>query len=60
MKFSVIKTIFCLVVMIAFLIMAFISSDASNEQLFASLGIITGAFTTKFISTQNTTIDEKF
>lgn len=59
MKFIVIKTIFCLVLMIAFIIMAFISSDASNELLFASLGIITGAFTTKFISTQNTTIDEK-
>ena len=59
MMLIVIKTSLCLVLMIAFLIMAFVTKDVVNSQLFASLGIITGAYASKFVSTQNTTTDEK-
>ena len=59
MNLIVIKTILCLVSAIAFLIMAFITKDVVNNQLFASLGIITLAYASKFVSTKNTTTDEK-
>ncbi len=60
MNLTEIKSIFYLVLMIAFLIMAFTTKDIVNRQLFASLGIITGAFVTKSLSTQNTTTNEKY
>lgn len=53
MNAIVIKTIFILVLMIAFLIMAFITEDVINSQLFASLGIITGTFASKHLSPKN-------
>lgn len=53
MNLIVIKTSVCLILMIAFLIMAFITKNVVNSQLFASLGIITGALTLKFLSTKN-------
>jgi hypothetical protein len=52
MNLIVIKIFFCLVLMIAFLIMAFITKDISNSQLFASLGIITGTFGSRNLSPQ--------
>jgi hypothetical protein len=60
MTLIVIKTSFCYVLMMAFLIMAFITNDAANGQLFASLGIIAGAYSSKFLSTKNITTDEKY
>jgi hypothetical protein len=41
------KTGFCLVIMAVFLIMAIITKNAINSQLFASLGIIIGILTLK-------------
>jgi hypothetical protein len=52
MNFLITKTILCLVLMMVFLMIAVISNDVINRQLFASLGIITGAFTSKFLSNQ--------
>jgi len=54
-----IKNIFCLALIIVFLIMAFMTNDAASEQLFASLGIVTGALALKYLSTQKSTTDEK-
>lgn len=45
--------------MIVFGIMAFLTKDVLNSELFASIGIISGALLSKFMSTQNTNIDEK-
>ncbi len=59
MNFLGIKNIFCVALIIVFLLMAFVTNDVANEQLFASLGIITGALALKYLSTQNTTTDEK-
>ena len=39
-----IKTYFCLALMIGLIVMALITKDVINSKLFASLGIITGAF----------------
>lgn len=52
MKFIETKTSFCLILMIVFLIIAFITNDVIMRQLFVSLGIILGAFSLKFISNQ--------
>jgi len=60
MNFLVTKTIFCLVLMMAFLIIAVITNDVINRQLFASLGIITGAFTSKFILNQTQVKNEGY
>jgi len=60
MNFLVTKTIFCLVLMMAFLIIAIITNDYINRQLFASLGIITGAFTSKFILNQTQVKNEGY
>jgi hypothetical protein len=59
MNLIVIKTIFCLMLMIVLLIMAFITKDVVNSQLFASLGIVIGASVYKLVSTQNITSNEK-
>jgi hypothetical protein len=39
--------------------MAFLTKDVLNSQLFSSIGIIAGALLSKFMSTQNSNIDEK-
>jgi uncharacterized BrkB/YihY/UPF0761 family membrane protein len=54
------KTIFCLVIMIVFLLMAFATKDAENGQLFALAGIITGSYLFKFLLNQNTNTDETY
>lgn len=59
MNLSIIKTVFCLLLTIACLLMAFATNDAVNGQLFASLGILTGVYSFKISSNQNTTIHEK-
>lgn len=48
------KTIICLILMISFLIMSFISNSEVDSKLYAALGIITGAFSYKFVSSSNT------
>ena len=60
MNLLVTKWIFCLVLMMAFLIIAIISNNVVDRQLFASLGIIMGAFTTKFISNQTQVKNEEY
>lgn len=50
MNLILIKAIFCLALMIVYLIMASIIKDVVNSQLLASLAIITGAFTVKYLS----------
>lgn len=50
MNLIVVKTSFYLVSMIALLMMAFITNDTSNGQLFAALGIMTGSFAFKSLS----------
>jgi hypothetical protein len=59
MNVVIIKTTISLALMIAFLTIPFITNDTKNGQLFASLGIITGAYACKFLSTHNTAINEK-
>ncbi len=54
------KTIFCLVIMIVFLLMAFATNDTKNGQLFALAGIITGSYLFKFLLNQNTNTDETY
>jgi len=53
MKLMEIKTSLCFVSMLVFLIIAFTTKDVVNSQIFASLGIITGAVLSKNVSTQN-------
>jgi hypothetical protein len=60
MNLIVLKTSFCLALMIAFMLIAFITNDAANGQLFGSLGIIAGAYSSKFLSTKNITTNEKY
>lgn len=59
MKLIEIKITIYLVIMIAFVIMSVLTKDVLNSQLFASIGIIAGVLLNKFMSTQNTNIDEK-
>lgn len=59
MKVNEIKINMCLLLMIVFAIMAFLTKDVLNSQLFASIGIIAGVLLTKFMSNYNTKIDEK-
>ena len=54
------KTSFFLTLMIVFLIIAFITDDPVNGQLFASLGIITGSYANKFISTPQVITNKKY
>ena len=44
------KTSFCLVLMIVFLLTAFIIKDEINSQIFSSLAIIMGALALKSLS----------
>jgi 4-hydroxybenzoate polyprenyltransferase len=60
MNFLLTKWIFSLVLMIAFLMIAVLSNDVVDRQLFASLGIVMGAFTTKFISNQTQVKNEEY
>jgi hypothetical protein len=60
MKLNDIKSILCFVAIIVFGINAFITKDLLNSQLFASLGIISGAILTKIMSNQNTKSNEKY
>ncbi|WP_185964778.1 hypothetical protein [Flavobacterium franklandianum] len=53
MNLIVLKTSFCLILMIAFLIMAFITKDVVNSQLFAILVIIIGALASKHLLPKN-------
>jgi len=52
MNFLSKKWIFSLILMIVFIMIAFLSNDMVDRQLFASLGIVMGAFTSKFLSNQ--------
>jgi len=56
MNLIVLKTSFCLVLMIAFLIMVFITKDLIDSQLFVPLVIILGALALKSLSPKNTKI----
>lgn len=60
MKINELKIFICLVLMIVFVIEAFLTKDIINSQLFASLGIITGALVIKFMSNQNTKTNENY
>jgi hypothetical protein len=53
MNLIVIKTSFCLVLMIAFLIIAFITKDVVNSQLLVALVILIGAVASKNLSSKN-------
>jgi hypothetical protein len=53
MNLIVIKTSFCLALMIAFLIMAFITKDVTISQLLVALVILTGALAAKHLSPKN-------
>jgi len=53
MNLIVLKTSFCLVLMIAFLIMVFITKDLIDSQLFVALVIIIGAVALKSLSPKN-------
>lgn len=55
MKNIVLKDSICIVLMIVFLAMAFITKDVINSKLFASLSLIAGAFAFHNLSTQNQT-----
>lgn len=52
MNFLLKKWILSLALMIVFIMLAILSNDMVDRQLFASLGIVMGAFTSKFISNQ--------
>ncbi len=58
MKLNEIKINVCVLLMIVFGIMAFLTKDILNSQLFASIGIIAGALLSKLMTTQNANIDE--
>lgn len=53
MNFILLKTSFCLVVMIGFLIMAFLNKDWIDSQLFVALVILIGALALKYLSPKN-------
>ena len=50
MKVIVTKSIFCLVSMIIFLILAIITKDIFKSEIFACLGIIMGFVASKILS----------
>lgn len=60
MDIRILKTFFCLVLLIAFLVMAFITKEVIYSRLAASLGIIMGAYAFQFFSTKTTSTDEKY
>lgn len=49
----VLKTSFCLVIMIAFLIMALTTKDVVFSQLFVALALIIGVLVSKNLSPKN-------
>ncbi len=53
MNLIVLKTSFCFVLMLGFLIMAFIAKDFVISQLFVALVVIIGALTSKHLSSKN-------
>lgn len=59
MKLTVLKSFIGLAFMTFFLLFAFLTQDDAKSQLFATLSIITGAFTFKHLSTQKINTDEK-
>jgi hypothetical protein len=60
MNTALMKTLFCLLLMVAVLVMAFITKDVVNSKLFASLGIIIGAFGSHNLSTCNQINHEQY
>lgn len=50
MNISIIKSFFCFTLMVALLILAFVTDEPTNRQLFASLGVVAGSLVIKFIS----------
>jgi len=54
----VIKACVCLVLMVAFLIMAFITKDIISSKIFTSLGLVTGTFAFYNLSAYNETKNE--
>jgi hypothetical protein len=53
------KGIILLATMVGFLLLAFLTKDDANGQIFAMMGIITGAIASKQLSTKKITPDEK-
>jgi hypothetical protein len=53
MNTALMKTLFCLLLMVTVLVMAFFTKDVINSKLFASLGIIIGALGFHNLSTSN-------
>lgn len=47
------KTSFCLLVMIVFLIIAYLTKDVSQSQLFVVTTILIGALASKYVSLKN-------
>jgi hypothetical protein len=60
MNTALMKTLFCLLLMVAVLVMAFITKDVVNSKLFASLGIIIGALVSHNLSTCNKIYHEQY
>ncbi len=58
MKLIVLKSCVGLASMIIFLVVAFITKDAIDSTIFASISIIAGTFTSHNLSTQNQTKNE--
>ena len=52
MNFLLKKWILSLALMIVFIMLAILSNDMVDRQLFASLGIVMGAITSKVLSNQ--------
>jgi hypothetical protein len=52
MNFLLKKWILSLALMIVFIMLAILSNDRVDRQLFASLGIVMGAITSKVLSNQ--------
>lgn len=60
MDFLTLKTIFCVILMVLALMTAFTTNDIIDGHLYASLGVISGTFVSKFISTQTQEKNEKY
>jgi hypothetical protein len=58
MNLNKVITSLYLLITSAFIILALITKDAVNSQLFACIGIIIGAIGSQYISKQNRAIDE--
>ena len=54
----VLKTSLCFVLMIAFLIMAFVTKNVNASQLFVCLVIIIGALTAKHLSSKKSNLKQ--